>query len=359
MKEEIKLSDQQEAIIDFVTKKTGHAIVRARAGCGKSFSIIESTAAIVENDWTANIFIGAFNKAIADEMKEKCEEKNLRFPEVNVSTMHSAGFSALKKLHGRMRVEDKKVGYLFFEWVDQFSQAKQERMKEYRSFFLRTVGLAKQNGFGVQMRGDRHLLIDDHMEWKAMIDHFGLEENLPEDNTMDLSELIDQCIRFYRRSLEDCEHTIDFNDMILAPLYFNAPFDKKDFVFIDEAQDTNAVRRELAFRMLKPNGRLIAVGDDRQAIYGFTGADSDALDIIMDITKAVILPLTTTYRCGKAIITEAQKYVPDIEAFEKNSDGLVRATTMDDFLEKEVPTLTPQDVILCRLNKPLVQLALM
>ena len=83
---------------------------------------------------------------------------------------------------------------------------------------------------------------------------------------------------------------IDFDDMVYLPLVFKLRLFPQDWVLIDEAQDTNPTRRALAARMLKPGGRVIAVGDPRQAIYGFTGADNDALEQIAEKFNCARMP---------------------------------------------------------------------
>ena len=65
------------------------------------------------------------------------------------------------------------------------------------------------------------------------------------------------------------------------------------------------------------------VGDRHQAIYGFTGADSDSLDLIAAAVSAKQLPLTTTFRCPKAVVTYAQQYVNHIQAAETAPEGVV------------------------------------
>jgi superfamily I DNA/RNA helicase len=137
---------------------------------------------------------------------------------------------------------------------------------------------------------------------------------------------------------------------------------------IDEAQDTNPARRALALRMLAPGGRLIAVGDPAQAIYGFTGADSDSMDQIKDKLRSAILPLNCTYRCPKQVVALARKWVPDITAHDTAPEGVVRSIMYelpDD--EEDSHTnrhlfdgherLSPDDVILCRNTAPLVDCA--
>lgn len=69
-----------------------------------------------------------------------------------------------------------------------------------------------------------------------------------------------------------------------------------------------------------------------QAIYGFAGADCDSMDKIQAAINPIILPLTINFRCGKNIITEAQKIVPEIKAFDGAIDGeVIQGMTMDDF----------------------------
>ncbi len=145
---------------------------------------------------------------------------------------------------------------------------------------------------------------------------------------------------------------IDYDDMIYMPLVLGLRPFQSDWVVIDEAQDTNPTRRLLAQRMLRPGGRLVAVGDRGQAIYGFTGTDNDSLEQIAHQFGCVRLPLTVTYRCPKAVVREAQKYVSHIEAHETAPEGRVVRYDYSQIMEHaEVG-----DAILCRFNKPLVAL---
>ena len=75
--------------------------------------------------------------------------------------------------------------------------------------------------------------------------------------------------------LEQCTGTedgcIDFDDMIWLPVVLDLPQRKFDRVFIDECQDLNRSQIELSLRAVKPDGRILAVGDPHQAIYSFRG----------------------------------------------------------------------------------------
>ena len=93
------------------------------------------------------------------------------------------------------------------------------------------------------------------------------------------------------------------------------------------------------------------VGDDRQAIMGFAGASANALDDMIEELKADVLPLTMTWRCPKAVVALAQRYVPDIQAADEAIEGVVSYAT-------ELPAeLLATDAILCRNTAPLVDQA--
>lgn len=125
-----------------------------------------------------------------------------------------------------------------------------------------------------------------------------------------------------------------------------------DGIATHNCQDTNPVRRALAQKMLKPGGRVIAVGDPHQAIYGFSGADNDAMERIKQDFNARTMPLSVTYRCPKTVVEVAQKFVRHIHAHESAPQGAVQNILYNDIHQY----VKPGDAILCRYNKYLVSL---
>jgi superfamily I DNA/RNA helicase len=125
-------------------------------------------------------------------------------------------------------------------------------------------------------------------------------------------------------------------------------------VIVDEAQDTNPVRRAIAHLALKDGGRLYAVGDDAQSIYGFTGASVDAMDLIRRGFNCRELPLTVSYRCARAVVERARTWVDHIEPSEFAPEGEV----IDELpLAETLSRLEATDAILCRNTAPLVSVA--
>jgi len=326
-------SPQQAGFFTWIADGTGSCVLEAVAGAGKTTTLVKALAMM-----SGTIFFGAYNKKIAVDIQSKAPSKE----GLVISTMHACGLAAWKKVCKFPQVDADKVRNIF--------RAAVERNLQYAIFqgvVLQLVSLAKQSGFGV----DGFPAIMSRSSWIALIDHYDIE-TLDENSGIDNTDLIIKlAIKTLEASIAQNMKIIDFDDMIFAPLYHNVSFDKFDWVLVDEAQDTNATRREMALRMMMPTSRLVAVGDRHQAIYGFTGADSDALDLIGEAVQALKLPLTTTFRCPKAVVAYSQRWVSHIQAAETAPEGIVRDLAVAElYAEAQIG-----DAILCRLNAPLVE----
>ena len=149
--------------------------------------------------------------------------------------------------------------------------------------------------------------------------------------------------------------TYDFTDMIYAPVVAGlSPTQHFDLVCVDEAQDLSPMQLAFIRRLPSPTGRLLFVGDANQAIYGFAGADTRAMSRIIEQTEATVLPLSVTYRCPKKHVRFARRFAPDIQAAPGAAEGQITAIT-EPSLFKHV---TPGDLVLCRINAPLVETCL-
>lgn len=331
-------SPQQATIFDFVENGKGSGRVDAVAGAGKTTTLVHAIAKT-----TGYVAFTAYNKKIAQEISERVGQLGLDTRRVTCGTFHSFGYRAFKKAFPGSKLNDKKLRDLCIALqVPDTSHA----------FVTKLVSLAKQQGIGV--------LCPFEAGWQEIVDHHDLEDELASDGlgAVDLDDLVQEGIAcaqlVLRASVEADPEQHDFDDMIYGPLVHNLKLWQNDWVFIDEAQDTNPARRALAKKMLKVGGRLLAVGDPRQAIYGFTGADSDAMDLIEREFGCVRLPLTVTYRCPKAVVRHAQQWVSHIEAHPSAPEGTVTRLTAEEF-DSVVPAQT--DAILCRNTKPIVALA--
>lgn len=330
----MKPSSQQQSVIDWAKTGTGSANVIARAGTGKTTLLMHIAKAIPP---TATGFMGAFNKSIADEFKSRLIDQGTR--NVNGATIHSAGMSAIRRVNRNVQVDGKKTYTIVkdkYGWDRKLVTA-----------ICDTVSFAKQAVLGVGLD------YKDSAHWEEIIDNYETNDEI--SGVCTVESLIDFCKDVYKKSLSMCDTVIDFDDMLLAPLYYKFDFPKYDWVMIDEAQDTNRARRMIALGMMHKDTRMISVGDDRQAIYRFAGANSDAMDLIATALGGVtVFPLTVTYRCPKAIVDLAQVWVPDFTAHENAPEG---AYSLIDHRMLWEESFSPKDVILCRNTRPLMGIA--
>jgi superfamily I DNA/RNA helicase len=185
-------------------------------------------------------------------------------------------------------------------------------------------------------------------DFDALISHFEIviEADL-------IEEAVQTANSIFKVSVMD-RKTVDFDDMIYLPAMGLVSMYKHDMLFVDEAQDLNPAQIAMIKKVIKSNGRIVAVGDEHQAIYGFRGADVEAMPRMITELKAQVLPLSICYRCGYHIIELAQTIVPEIEAAPNAIPGEVLTISNIGLYSK----LKANDLVLCRTNAPLVNLCL-
>lgn len=311
----------QTSIFAFVETGTGNAIVEAVAGSGKSTTIIEAMKKV-----RGNCIFLAFNKAIADELKAKG---------VNARTFHSLVFGPVMRFKNASGPTMDKLRRLCRENMSS------NEMKLYGAFAQKLVGLARQQGVGF-------LTPDTIQTYRAIADHHDIE---PESNDADMTRALEFAQELLGWSNES--DMVDFDDMLYWAVRDRINLPKFDFVFVDEAQDTNMIQREILRMIMGPNSRMIAVGDPAQAIYGFRGADAQSLNNIAKEFSAVTLPLSISYRCPTSVVKYAQQWVSHIQAREGAPDGVVEHHEQD----WDPSIFLPNDLVVCRKSAPLLQLA--
>ena len=98
-------------------------------------------------------------------------------------------------------------------------------------------------------------------------------------------------------------------------------------LFVDECQDLSKAQLAVALKYVKKSGRVIAVGDPCQSIYGFTGADIESFSRFESLLKNHNkLTLSFCFRCPNNVIEYAQNFREDIKPF-KDKDGLKQPKT--------------------------------
>ena len=319
----MKWSPFQEAVFEFVENGEGNAIVEAVAGSGKTTTIVEALRRI-EFVVPDTLFL-AFNKSIAEELKSRG---------VNARTFHSLTYGPVTKHLGIRSVDSNKTKKILNSMIP-FND-----VKMYGAFVGRLVSLAKQMGIGC-------LCDDIEEEWYAIIERHDLSL---ESEKASLSKAVELSREVFE--VGNNEPSADFDDLLYLAVKDGISLPKFDFVFVDEAQDTNAIQRAILRKAMTSDARMVAVGDPAQAIYGFRGSDSNSLNLIGEEFKCQRLPLTVSYRCPQNVVAHAQQWVDHIQAFEGAPQGEVIRMN-----KWKTTDILAGDMVVCRTVKPIIALA--
>jgi superfamily I DNA/RNA helicase len=313
-------STYQKEIFKDILEGSGNTQVDALAGTGKTSTIVEGCYHVPQ---TESSLLCAFNKRIQEELEKRSPEW------VDVKTLHSLGYGACRRAFPKLGApnKDKLTEYVK---ADRGDRAETYDLRENLS---KAVSLCK--GYLV----DNEIEIDEILD-KHDIDTCGDKRG----------DFIESIIKIMSACKKDTTQ-VDFDDMIWLPNVLGLNLIKYERVFIDEAQDLNSAQINLALNSCKTNGRILSVGDEHQCIYGFRGADTDAIQNIVTRCNSKRLPLSVTYRCALSIVRLAQTLVPNLEAAPGAIEGRVERVREADM----VRMVRPGDFILSRTNAPLIK----
>lgn len=314
-------SSYQEAIFNAVEQSNSHLIVEAVAGSGKSTTLVEVCKRLKGN----NHLFCAFNKLIADDLSKKLPYN------IQCRTLNSYGWGICLK-NFKVKLDMNKTDNMMKDIVPW------NERKYVGGFIKSLIGLLKANTVFPDS------LMNGSFDMMELILRQGLD--MPKSK-----QALDWTKEIYQRSAA-MTHIMDFDDQIFMPILYDLQLPYFDTLLVDESQDLNPVQIELCIRSAK---RLIAVGDSRQAIYGFRGADPEAIAnmqsrLAKDICGVKTLPLSICYRCPKKVVEAAKVIVPQIESNDTAEQGVVASCSMSKFDQSALVG----DFVLCRTTAPLV-----
>ena len=140
--------------------------------------------------------------------------------------------------------------------------------------------------------------------------------NVKNERTKLFLEIAKRCYLIYEHKRLE-EKAIDFEDMInnaanvLDKRIADGDMLPYDYILVDEYQDISLQRFDLCERLSKAsNAKIIAVGDDWQSIFRFSGAQIDLFTKFEDkMGYANVLKITKTYRNSQQLIDIAGGFV--------------------------------------------------
>lgn len=364
MSKERVWSEYQKAVFG-ASNEGASFVVNAVAGSGKSTTMVEvAKRSASKGVWCS---MTCFNKDAAEELKEKTKGQRGIF----AGTMHSFGMGAIHNYYRKCMgmelpkecVDDDKWRDYLDENLEKFTTTDFEKLaKEWNEKHKHEKGFKPisasviRESFLTKVCKVLRFCRQDLIRFGQMAEI----EDLAEHHSIsgfdgDELEVVNKLLA-YVYTMPTRNLVFDYIDMITLPLFtqeckrFLYP---KMLTIVDECQDLNTAQRMLAMAMTntEKGGKVIAVGDPKQAINGFAGAKTDSFELLKNFVGGKEMPLSVCYRCGKNIVAEAQELVPNIMAHEGAEDGEVNHVY-------GFKGIASGDMVLCRTSADLVKLAL-
>lgn len=320
-------TSQMQAIYDAALPIEDGIIVKAGAGAGKT-STIEGLYKRL--NLGEKLLVTSFTRRITGEL-------SARMPAATAIGFHKMGYDALKRTNRFLRWSKDSVNK--YKYQDIFKELKLGRLfpdrKEEEAAWLMEqlvhfvmVDLCEPTEEQIDELADRFTL--------TLPGEFG---NVLEALQIMMARGREQTFNMAR---------INFDEMLYYTVLEQWQLPRFTVVAVDEWQDTNALQMGLVELISKD--MLVAVGDERQSIFLFAGARTDAMAQGQSVFGLNPYPLNECFRCGKAIVRHANTWMPELTSPDWMHEGSV--TSMR---RAEMPAaLRSGDAVLCRINSSLV-----
>jgi ATP-dependent DNA helicase Rep len=281
----IKLNPQQGEAVRYTD---GPLLVLAGAGSGKTRVIIEKIVYLVRNQGfpAAGIAAITFTNKAAREMRERlagrltAEQASV----ITVSTFHALGWKILRSHHEELGY---RPGISILDETDSQTVVRDLLPEGTAPDMVRLARaqLSRWKNRAVSA-GETPSSFDSGGEaslWKL---YERYEEHLRILNAVDFDDLILQSLR----ALENDDIRLQWQHRLR-------------YLLVDEYQDSNETQYRMLRLLAGERGRLTAVGDDDQSIYGWRGAQAENLQqLAADYPDLNIIKLEQNYRsCGTVL----------------------------------------------------------
>lgn len=229
-------SPEQEEIWNFLQNGTESGLIEARAGTGKTYTIVNA----VQRLRGKRVGVFSFNTHIIKELNEKLQKEGIHW--ARGFTFNSFGFRAVKQ-HPKLKDAD-----LF---TDKLPTLIQELCQEdtVEGNIIRTASekLVRLCKCYLEDGKDAEVLSE-------LVERFNIDMNGDECDDDQMDRRVERIYKIVPKALDMCLNrraTMDFDDQVWWTVKLHLPVEQFDLIFLDEAQDTNKMQQEL-IRMCCP-----------------------------------------------------------------------------------------------------------
>jgi superfamily I DNA/RNA helicase len=290
---------QQRAITWPLPGKNKHHLeVIAGPGTGKTLTLTARLLYLLKEAKISpeQILALTFTRKAAGEIRERLLKEGIQFK--NIATFHALGYQILMDAGQEVKL---------------VSERQQQRiLTDLRS----SLGLTKNYS-----RKDLELLISKTKN-SVVADTQGIltayNNKLHQTGLQDYEDLIIDATRLYHE---------------------NKQLQRYTYILIDEFQDTSRIQLELIAALSA--GQIFAVGDPRQAIYGFRGSDPESFNNLRTAfpgQEFTTIELTENYRAAPELVAAANLIFPEFQPLQarvQHAGAWHLVTTLNPYTEAD------------------------
>ena len=312
----IKLDDDQRRVI---LTDEDYCLVIAGAGAGKTTTVAAKVKYLVEKkdiDPSQILVVSFTNKAVQElsddqlETYKKAIQDKIRLHQQHGTTLiyTFSQYSDRRSLTEHLQEELENHGFVLTprsnkEVMEKLVSSEENRyIRKLVNLICRFIGNFKTNGYTAD-EFNRMYHSTQNVRTRLFLDicqdcFLEYERYLKENNAVDFEDMINESARLLRE-VKEMKQKLNFK-----------------YIIVDEYQDISRQRFDLVTALSDvTDAKIIAVGDDWQSIYAFSGSDITLFTKFEEkMGYAKLLKIVKTYRNSQEVIDIAGNFIQKNDA---------------------------------------------
>jgi DNA helicase-2/ATP-dependent DNA helicase PcrA len=292
----MQLNPEQERA---ASHRQGPCLVTAGPGTGKTRVLVERAARLMaEGSPPQGIVMLTFTKKAAEEMRQRLCAIDPSYADVRAGTFHSIAMNMLRDAGwagGRITVLDQDEDAAEMAQFMREATGRALKKEDSEQFDILYAGYHRFVDIGED--GEQDALDDE--DTAGAIKYFNLDRDsfaalCRGFDDMKLSKGMLAYDDFARRLCDHIGHEGNgAGDAIRASI---------GHLFVDEYQDTDRAQAKMANLLAEHNANILVVGDAKQSIYAWRGANAKSFQDFRDRWEPEEIALVRNYRCAPEIV---------------------------------------------------------